>query len=60
MADPFTFCISLEVFQQTFNFPPITTKKGKIMCYCLGPCYWILAFLFAAAVPNLNGKFSKR
>ncbi|KAK3721132.1 hypothetical protein LTR37_003422 [Vermiconidia calcicola] len=47
--------VYLEVFQQTFNFPPITTKKGKIMWYCLGPCYWILAFLFAAAVPNLNG-----
>ena len=39
--------IDLEVFQQGFGFPPITTRKGKIAWYCLGPVYWILAFLVA-------------
>ncbi|KAI6858540.1 hypothetical protein KC318_g21819, partial [Hortaea werneckii] len=30
--------IYLEVFQQIFNFPPISTTKGRIAWYCLGPC----------------------
>jgi hypothetical protein len=47
--------IYLEVFQQGFGFPPITTRKGKIAWYCLGPVYWILAFIVAAAVPNIGG-----
>jgi hypothetical protein len=47
--------IYLEVFQQGFGFPPITTRKGKIAWYCLGPVYWILAFVVAAAVPNIGG-----
>ncbi|KAK5108117.1 hypothetical protein LTR62_008771 [Meristemomyces frigidus] len=47
--------VYLEVFQEIFNFPPITTKKGTILWYCLGPIYWILAFIIAAAVPNING-----
>ena len=47
--------VYLEVFQEVFNFPPISTKKGKILWYCLGPVYWALAFLIAAAVPNING-----
>jgi len=52
--------VYLEVFQQVFKFPPITTKKGQILWYCLGPVYWILAFLVAAAVPNINGEFRGR
>ncbi|KAM0719427.1 hypothetical protein Q7P37_005332 [Cladosporium fusiforme] len=47
--------VYLEVFQQIFNFPPISTTKGKIAWYCLGPCYWALAFVIAASVPNLSG-----
>jgi hypothetical protein len=47
--------VYLEVFQAVFKFPSITTKKGKVLWYCLGPCYWILAFIVAGAVPNLNG-----
>lgn len=35
--------------------PPITSKKGKWLWFILGPVYWILAFLVAAAVPNLSG-----
>ena len=29
--------------------------SDTVFRYCLGPCYWIIAFLVAAAVPNLNG-----
>lgn len=47
--------VYIEVFQQAFNFPEITTKKGRWIWYALGPCYWILAFIVAAAVPNLGG-----
>ncbi|EEP77878.1 predicted protein [Uncinocarpus reesii 1704] len=47
--------VYIEVFQEVFKFPPITTKKGRWMWYALGPVYWIIAFLVAAAVPNLNG-----
>lgn len=47
--------VYIEVFQEIFNFPNIVTKKGRIMWYILGPIYWIVAFLIAAAVPNLNG-----
>ena len=47
--------VYLEVFQEVFKFPPIVEKKGRIFWYCLGPIYWILAFLVAAAVPNING-----
>jgi hypothetical protein len=47
--------VYLEVFQAVFKFPSITTPKGKVLWYCLGPCYWLLAFIVAAAVPNLNG-----
>jgi hypothetical protein len=47
--------VYIEVFQQAFHFPEITSKKGKLLWYALGPIYWALAFVFAAAVPNLNG-----
>lgn len=47
--------VYLEVFQAIFKFPPIVTKKGKMLWLILGPIYWIVAFLVAAAVPNLNG-----
>lgn len=47
--------IYLEVFQAIFNFPPISTKKGRMMWFALGPIYWIVAFIVAAAVPNVGG-----
>ncbi|TQV91887.1 hypothetical protein V2A60_006012 [Cordyceps javanica] len=47
--------VYIEVFQEVFKFPPIATKRGKWMWFALGPLYWIVAFLIAAAVPNLNG-----
>ncbi|OAA78805.1 Transmembrane amino acid transporter family protein [Akanthomyces lecanii RCEF 1005] len=47
--------VYIEVFQEVFKFPPIASKRGRWMWYALGPMYWIIAFLIAAAVPNLNG-----
>ncbi|KAK4541720.1 hypothetical protein LTR36_007429 [Oleoguttula mirabilis] len=46
--------VYLEVFQEILHFPPITTKKGQLVWCGLGPCYWIIAFVLAASVPNLN------
>lgn len=46
--------VYLEVFQEILHFPPIITKKGKALWFILGPLYWILAFILAASVPNLN------
>lgn len=47
--------VYLEVFEEVFNFPSLNTKKGRWLWYALGPCYWAIALLVAAAVPNLNG-----
>ncbi|KAJ5197843.1 transmembrane amino acid transporter [Penicillium cinerascens] len=47
--------VYIEVFQEVFSFPPITTRRGRWMWYALGPVYWIVAFIVAASVPNLNG-----
>jgi hypothetical protein len=47
--------VYIEVFQQIFKFPEITTPKGRWMWYGLGPLYWVIAFIVAAAVPNING-----
>ncbi len=33
----------------------MSTKKGTYWWYALGPIYWTLAFIVAAAVPNLQG-----
>jgi len=47
--------VYLEVFQELLHFPPISTKRGAMMWYILGPIYWALAFIIAAGVPNLGG-----
>ena len=47
--------VYIEVFQEVLKFPEITSKKGRYLWYALGPAYWTLSFLIAAAVPNLNG-----
>lgn len=47
--------VYLEVFQEILNFPEIVTPRGRWCWYALGPLYWILAWVVAAAVPNLNG-----
>jgi hypothetical protein len=47
--------VYIEVFQELFHFPNIASRKGRLLWYALGPIYWVLAFIIAAAVPNLNG-----
>lgn len=47
--------VYVEVFQSALKFPAITTRKGRWLWYALGPMYWILAFIVAGSVPNLNG-----
>ncbi|RAL10188.1 uncharacterized protein BO97DRAFT_416218 [Aspergillus homomorphus CBS 101889] len=44
-----------EVFQEILHFPAITTFRGRLLWYALGPIYWIIAFVVAAAVPNFSG-----
>jgi hypothetical protein len=47
--------VYIEVFQEVLHFPEITTKRGRWIWFALGPVYWAVAFVIAAAVPNLNG-----
>ncbi|KAJ5707678.1 hypothetical protein N7488_007479 [Penicillium malachiteum] len=47
--------VYLEVGQEVFGFPEIASRKGRYLWYSLGPIYWIIAFVVAAAVPNFNG-----
>lgn len=47
--------VYLEVGQEIFKLPPITTRKGRILWYTTGPIYWIIALVVAASIPNFNG-----
>ncbi|KAM0693700.1 hypothetical protein Q7P36_006956 [Cladosporium allicinum] len=52
----FTLLTGLIAVFMYFNIGMKTIYlEGKIAWYCLGPVYWILAFLVAAAVPNIGG-----
>ncbi|CAG8978706.1 hypothetical protein HYALB_00004689 [Hymenoscyphus albidus] len=44
----------IEVFQEFFNFPPLTTKKGKIYWCLLVPIYWALVFVICASIPQFS------
>lgn len=44
--------VYLEVGQEIFGLPPITTNSGKILWWSLGPVYWILAFVIMMSVPQ--------
>ncbi|PWY86749.1 hypothetical protein BO70DRAFT_288394 [Aspergillus heteromorphus CBS 117.55] len=44
-----------QVFMEIFHFPDISTFRGRMLWYALGPIYWVIAFVIAGAVPNLNG-----
>ncbi|OAR00231.1 hypothetical protein LLEC1_03043 [Akanthomyces lecanii] len=46
--------IYMDIFQDVFNFPPLTERKGKIAWAMCIPLFWIFAFLVAAAVPQLS------
>ncbi|KAK3323000.1 transmembrane amino acid transporter family protein [Apodospora peruviana] len=44
----------IEVFQEIFNFPPLTVKRGKLLWAALVPVYWAVAFLIGAAIPQFS------
>ncbi|KAJ5661745.1 uncharacterized protein N7477_009361 [Penicillium maclennaniae] len=46
--------VYLEVGQEIFNLPPITTRKGKWLWWTLGPVYWIIAFVISMSVPQFG------
>ncbi|OJJ48146.1 hypothetical protein ASPZODRAFT_112721 [Penicilliopsis zonata CBS 506.65] len=41
------------VLRDIFNFPALDKKKGKIVWVCIVPVYWSLAFVVAAAIPQI-------
>ncbi|EHK97262.1 putative N amino acid transport system protein [Glarea lozoyensis 74030] len=44
----------VEVLQELFHFPPLTTKRGKLIWVALVPAYWALAWVVCAAVPQFS------
>jgi len=46
--------VYVEVGQEIFGLPPITSKRGKYLWWGLGPFYWILAFVIAMSVPQFG------
>ena len=44
--------VYLEIGQEVFKLPPITTTKGKYIWWGLGPIYWIIVFVVAMSVPE--------
>lgn len=47
--------VYIEVGQEIFKLPPITTPKGKFLWKLLGPFYWIAGFAVSMSVPEFNG-----
>ncbi|OAG09390.1 uncharacterized protein CC84DRAFT_1255453 [Paraphaeosphaeria sporulosa] len=45
--------IYASVLQDILNFPPLDKKMGKILWVIIVPIYWGLAFVVAAAVPQI-------
>jgi hypothetical protein len=43
-----------NVFMELFYFPALSTKTGKLIWVGMVPIYWSLAFVVAAAVPELG------
>ncbi|KAJ6109203.1 hypothetical protein N7486_001437 [Penicillium sp. IBT 16267x] len=46
--------VYIEVGQELFHAPPITSTKGKYLWWGLGPLYWILAFVIAMSIPQFG------
>lgn len=44
----------VEVFEELFHAPPLTSKKGKLLWVALVPAYWILAWVICAAIPQFS------
>ncbi|KAG0645681.1 hypothetical protein D0Z07_8572 [Hyphodiscus hymeniophilus] len=38
-----------------FNFPPLTTRNGRIIWATIVPIYWTIAFIIAASIPDFFG-----
>jgi hypothetical protein len=46
--------VYVEVLQEIFNFPSLTTKFGKLLWIGLVPAYWAIAFVVCAAIPQFS------
>lgn len=44
----------VEVFQEIFGAPPLTSSKGKFLWMAVVPIYWALGFIVAAAIPQFS------
>jgi hypothetical protein len=44
----------VEVFQELFKAPPLTSKKGKLLWVALVPAYWVIAWVVCAAIPQFS------
>ncbi|KAJ5381614.1 uncharacterized protein N7496_004042 [Penicillium cataractarum] len=44
-----------NIFVELFRCPPLTNKAGKFLWVALIPCYWAIAFVLAAGIPNFSG-----
>lgn len=46
--------VYIEVLQELFNAPPLTSPRGKIYWATLIPVYWVVAFVVCASVPQFS------
>lgn len=44
-----------NVLIEFFDFPPLTTRRGKHIWAVVVPLFWSLAFILAAAIPDFFG-----
>jgi hypothetical protein len=44
----------IEVFQELFNAPPLTSRTGKLIWVALVPAYWVIAWVVCAAIPQFS------
>lgn len=44
-----------NVLIEFFDFPPLTTKKGKYIWAVVVPIFWSAAFILSAAIPDFFG-----
>jgi hypothetical protein len=44
----------VEVFQELFKAPPLTSKRGKLLWVALVPAYWVIAWVVCAAIPQFS------
>lgn len=44
----------VEVLQELFKAPPLTSKSGKLLWVALVPLYWGIAFVVCAAIPSFS------